>query len=83
MCAHPVSTTLKSSALFSLMAILIASPVSAQTSSSQKLEDALTEGRTVWITDTTGREDKTRIVGLSGDTVTVTDDRGDGPRPIL
>src|SRR5687768_16346740 len=36
------------------------------------LETALSPGRTVWITDSTGREDKTRIVSLSGDIVTTT-----------
>ena len=81
MCAHRISQTPR--VLLSLLTVLIASPVSAQTSSSQKLDDALTQGRTVWITDSTGREDKTRIVGLSGDTVTVTDERGGGRRQIL
>jgi hypothetical protein len=33
------------------------------------IEAALKPGMTVWLTDSTGREEKTRIIGVSGDTV--------------
>ena len=36
----------------------------------QTLEEVLVPGATVWITDSSGREEKTRIVGVSGDTLT-------------
>ena len=47
------------------------SPVFAQGPQGQQtLEEVLVPGTTVWITDSSGREEKTRIVGVSGDTVT-------------
>jgi hypothetical protein len=47
------------------------SPASAQTpEQAQDLESALIPGMTAWITDSSGREEKTRIVGVSGDIVT-------------
>ena len=50
------------------------SAVLAQTVQEPKrnLEAALLPGMTVWITDSVGREEKTRIVGVSGDVVTTT-----------
>jgi hypothetical protein len=43
--------------------------ISAQTRDEPRLDRILSPGMTVWITDSTGREEETRIVGLSGDTV--------------
>jgi hypothetical protein len=45
------------------------SGISAQTRDEPGLNRILSPGMTVWITDSTGREEKTQIVGLSGDTV--------------
>jgi hypothetical protein len=49
------------------------SAVSAQTpGATPNLETTLAPGSTVWITDSAGREEKTRVVGVSGDIVTTT-----------
>ena len=45
-----------------------ASTASAQTPPT--LESALVPGKTVWITDTNGREEKARVVSLTGDILT-------------
>ena len=64
------------SALVLLFSAATAMMAAAQTSPSAqaKLEDALRPGMTVWITDSTGREQKTRIVGVSGDLLTTATD---------
>jgi hypothetical protein len=66
------------------LVILLASTglVSAQTprADERNLEATLLAGMTVWITDARGREEKTRIVGLSNDIVTVT--AGDDTRRL-
>ncbi len=61
-------------ALLILFAVSTASAVSAQTpqGAAPNLESTLIPGKTVWITDPAGREEKTRIVGVSGDIVTTT-----------
>jgi hypothetical protein len=53
---------------------LAGSTVSAQPSrpAQPDLETTVTPGTTVWITDATGREEKARIVGVSGGIVTIT-----------
>jgi hypothetical protein len=48
-------------------------PARAAQSAQTDLEATLTPGITVWITDSTGREEKARILGASGGTVTTTD----------
>ena len=65
-----------------LLLLLFASAAAAQTprDASRDLEAVLSPGRTVWITDATGRRDKTRIVSLSGDIVTTT--AADGMRRL-
>ena len=59
-------------ALFILFSASIGSAASAQMplEETRKLETTLTPDRTVWITDSGGREEKTRIVGISGGVVT-------------
>ena len=59
-------------ALLILFAVSTASAVSAQTpqGAAPNLESTLIPGTTAWITDPAGREEKTRIVGVSGDIVT-------------
>jgi hypothetical protein len=52
------------------------SGISAQTRDEPGLNRILSPGMTVWITDSAGREEKTRIVGLSGDTVRTATGRG-------
>src|SRR5262245_21841726 len=57
-----------------LFSISTASVVSAQVRQNESsLERFLSPGLTVWITDSTGREVKTRIVSVSGDVVTTED----------
>ena len=69
---NDTSLWLKRIALLILFAASAGSAVSAQTRDGApvNLETALTPGTTVWITDLAGREDKTRIVEVSGNIVT-------------
>ena len=62
---------LKRVALVIALSALSAKAVSAQPAA--ELETTLTPGMVVWITDSAGREEKTRIVSVSGDTVTASD----------
>jgi hypothetical protein len=58
-----------------LLAIPIASAASAQTPPGDRgLEDALTPGRTIWITASVGPEQQGRVVGVSGGVLTMTTD---------
>jgi hypothetical protein len=72
MLAKATSLWLKRIALLVLFSASTGSGVSAQTppQAERSLETALAPGMTVWITDSGGREEKTRIVGVSGDIVT-------------
>lgn len=54
--------------LFLLCSAITAPTATAQTP--QALESALAPGKTVWITDSSGREEKARVVSLTGDTLT-------------
>lgn len=69
-----ISVWLKRIALLILLAAATASSVAAQTPQQPKpdLETALVPGMTAWITDSRGREEKIRIVGVSGDILTAT-----------
>jgi hypothetical protein len=58
--------------LFAALFVCTASAVLAQQSGQPTLESALTAGRTVWITDSGGREERMRIVGVSGNVLTAT-----------
>jgi len=60
--------------LIVLCSALVGSAVSAQTPqpSETDLQTTLRPGMTVWITESGGREEKTRIVGVSGGIVTTT-----------
>jgi hypothetical protein len=71
--ANGTSSWLKRIALLVLFSASAGSAVSAQTpqGAERGLETTLIPGKTVWITESGGREEKTRIVGVSGDTVTV------------
>lgn len=70
------STWRKRAAL--LMALLLTAhpALSAQTSEEMRsnVETILNPGTTVWITDSTGQEEKTRILGVSGGILTTTSD---------
>jgi hypothetical protein len=70
--ANGTSTWLKRIALLILLSASTGSAVSAQTprGAEPNLEAAVLPGMTVWITDADGREEKTRIVGVSGGIVT-------------
>jgi hypothetical protein len=72
--AHGKSIWLRRIVLLTAFSASISSAVSAQTSQGPKpnLEAILIPGMTVWITDSGGREEKTRLVGVSGDIVTAT-----------
>jgi hypothetical protein len=73
MLANGTATWLKRIALLILFSVSTNSPVLAQTpaGATPNLEGTLTPGTTAWITDSTGREAKTRIVSLSDDSVTI------------
>ena len=68
----------QTAALLALLSVGTASTVSAQASPSgtQELEEVVTRGMTVWITDSTGREQKARILDMSDDIVTATTNEG-------
>ena len=72
--AKGTSVWLKRVGLLVLIAASTAAAASAQTARAlaPDLEAVLTPGRTVWITDPVGREEKLRIVTVSGDIVTTT-----------
>lgn len=72
------SIWLKHIALIILFSDAAGSAASAQTPqpTTSSLETALIQGMTVWITDADGREEKTRIVGVSGGIVTATAGNG-------
>jgi hypothetical protein len=71
--AKGTATWLKTIALPILFSVTANSAVLAQTpaGATSNLEGTLTPGTTAWITDSTGREAKTRIVSLSDDIVTI------------
>ena len=73
MCANGTSIW-KRIALLVLFSASTGSALSAQTphAATGTLETTLIPGMTVWITDSGGREEKTRVVGVSGDIVTTT-----------
>jgi hypothetical protein len=68
----PWPISLKRIALLILLSVSTGSAVSAQTPQgvNPKLETMLIPRMTVWITDSSGREEKTRVVAVSGDIVT-------------
>jgi len=69
--ANGTSTSLKRIALVILFSASTVCAVSAQTARvEQEFETAVLPGMTVWIMDADGREEKTRIVGVSGGIVT-------------
>lgn len=72
--ANGTSIWLRRIALLILLSASTGSTVSAQTPQAAKpnLETTLIPGMTVWITDSGGREEKARIVGVSGGIVTTT-----------
>jgi hypothetical protein len=63
-------------ALLILLSAWAGSAASAQTATVGDLEPALRSGTTVWITDSRGREERTRIVSVSGDVLTLTAAQG-------
>jgi hypothetical protein len=74
MCANGRPIRRRFIALLVLFCMSIGPAASAQTprGTAGSLDTLLIPGSTVWITDSAGREEKTRIVGVSGDIVTVT-----------
>ena len=53
-----------------LLLCLVGTVSTASAQTPQALESALVPGKTVWITDTNGREEKARVVSLTGDILT-------------
>lgn len=72
--ANGTSIWLKRVALLLLFSASTGAAVSARApqGAERNLETISIPGMTVWITDADGREEKTRIVGVSGDIVTTT-----------
>jgi hypothetical protein len=72
--ANETSNWLKRIALLILFSASTGSAASAETpqGAQRNLETILIPGMTVWITDSGGREERTRIVGVSGDIVSTT-----------
>ena len=66
--ANEISVWLKGFALLVLLSVSTSSVALAQTP--QSLETTLVPGSTVWITDAAGREEKMRILGVTGGIVT-------------
>jgi hypothetical protein len=63
---------MKRIAVLFVLSVLTGSAVSAQTSQTAALDlrGTLTPGKTVWITDAAGREEKTQVLTVSGDSIT-------------
>jgi hypothetical protein len=63
---------MKRIAVLFVLSALTGSAVSAQTSqtAAPDFRGTLTPGKTVWITDSAGREEKTQILSVSGDSIT-------------
>lgn len=80
--ANASSIWLKRGVLLAVFVVGTGSAAAAQTArtAGEGLETALAPGRTVWITDSAGREEETRIISHSGDIVTA--DAGDGIRRL-
>jgi hypothetical protein len=72
MCATGISAWAWRIALFGALFVGAGSPVSAQKNGQPSLESVLTAGTTVWVTDSAGREEQIRIVGVSDNVVTAT-----------
>lgn len=72
--SNGTSILLKRLVLVALLSASTGSAVSAQVprGGNPNLETTLIPGTTVWITDSGGREEKTRILGVSRDIVTTT-----------
>ena len=68
MCSNRIAIRLKHFALAVIYSVGTTVAVSAQTNqdASSSVEATLVPGSTVWITDFTGHEEKTRITGVSG-----------------
>lgn len=66
-----IRTALKHAVLLGLLSLIAASAASAQTAEAPKsgLDGVLTPGTKVWITDTSGHQEKTLILGVDGDVV--------------
>jgi hypothetical protein len=71
MCATEIRVWVRRIALVGPLFVCTSSPVLAQQSGQPSLESALTPGGTVWITDSGGREERMRIIGVSGNLATV------------
>jgi hypothetical protein len=72
--ANGTSICLNRLAPLVLFCLSIGSPALAQTlqGAPSSLETSVMPGTTVWITDSSGREERTRLVGVSGDILTTT-----------
>ena len=60
--------------MLAMLDLFSATAAAAQTGARPDLGNLLTPGITVWITDSSGQEQRARIVGVSGDAVTISVD---------
>ena len=70
MCATPISVWVRRIVVLGALFVCAGSDALAQQSGQPGPASALTSGRTVWITDSSGREERMRIIGVSGNVVT-------------
>lgn len=70
MCATEISVWVRRIAVLGAVLVSAGSDALAQQSGQLDPASALTAGRTVWITDSSGREERMRIIGVSGNVVT-------------
>lgn len=70
MCATEISVWVRRIAVLGALFVCVGSDALAQQSGQLSPASALTAGRTVWITDSSGREERMRIIGVSGNVVT-------------
>ena len=70
MCAREISVWVRRIAVLGALFLCAGSDALAQQSGQSSPESALTAGRTVWITDSSGREERMRIIGVSSNVVT-------------
>ena len=70
MCATEVSVWVRRIAVLGALFVCAGSDALAQQSGQPGPVSALAAGRTVWITDFSGREERMRIIGVSGNVVT-------------
>jgi hypothetical protein len=70
MCAAEISVWARRVAVLGVLFVSAGSDALAQQSAQPGPASALTAGKTVWITDSSGREERMHIIGVAGNVVT-------------